>query len=303
MQTILGIFLVLGIAVDVNGHGRLMDPPSRASMWRAGFSNPADYNDNEGFCGGFNVQWEQNGGKCGICGDNWADEVREHEAPNRFANGIIAAVYKPGQEIDITVDITANHLGFFTFRLCPAESEDRDPQQDCFDANVLKVLPDMEDKYYLPNSNVGDFVVRVQLPEIECERCILQWTYTAGNNWGWCSPNYGDLGCGPQETFRACSDISIKREVKSPQQQRQSRPIKPYSQILQQKEGTVNQMHRKKVNQLNKVNKVNRVNVEASMSKCRGVGSYSRLPGIDNWCTDNCRRPNSYCPSTHCTCF
>merc|ERR1712107_916727 len=72
----------------VRGHGRLMDPPSRASMWRVGFSNPADYNDNEGFCGGSNVQWNQNEGRCGICGDNWADKVREHETPNRYANGI-----------------------------------------------------------------------------------------------------------------------------------------------------------------------------------------------------------------------
>jgi len=37
------------------GHARLMEPPSRASMWRAGFDNPADFNDNQGYCGGFMV--------------------------------------------------------------------------------------------------------------------------------------------------------------------------------------------------------------------------------------------------------
>ena len=71
-----------------------------------------------------------------------------------------------------------------------------------------------------------------------CEQCILQWTYTAGNNWGTCANGTGSLGCGPQvsdnqvirwlnklwmsghanfcyhppsfqETFRACSDIRI----------------------------------------------------------------------------------------------
>jgi len=45
---------------------------------------------------------------------------------------------------------------------------------------------------------------------VSCEQCILQWTYTAGNNWGVCANGTGDLGCGPQETFRACSDIRIK---------------------------------------------------------------------------------------------
>ena len=36
-----------------DGHGRLLYPPSRASMWRAGFDNPANTQDNELFCGGF----------------------------------------------------------------------------------------------------------------------------------------------------------------------------------------------------------------------------------------------------------
>ena len=30
----------------------MMDPPSRNAMWRLGFSNPINYNDNEVFCGG-----------------------------------------------------------------------------------------------------------------------------------------------------------------------------------------------------------------------------------------------------------
>ena len=38
-----------------SGHARLLQPPSRSSMWRFGFANPADYNDNQGFCGGIKV--------------------------------------------------------------------------------------------------------------------------------------------------------------------------------------------------------------------------------------------------------
>ena len=41
---------------SVCGHGRLMEPVSRASAWRKGFPNPADYNDNEGYCGGYSVR-------------------------------------------------------------------------------------------------------------------------------------------------------------------------------------------------------------------------------------------------------
>ena len=37
------------------GHGRLIEPPSRASMWRFGFNNPPDFDDTAGYCGGITV--------------------------------------------------------------------------------------------------------------------------------------------------------------------------------------------------------------------------------------------------------
>lgn len=39
----------------VKGHGRLLDPPARGSMWRKGFASTKNYNDNQMSCGGFNV--------------------------------------------------------------------------------------------------------------------------------------------------------------------------------------------------------------------------------------------------------
>ena len=49
-------------------------------MFRMGFQNPPDYQDNQGFCGGREYQIEQ-GGKCGICGDPWLADPKDHEAP------------------------------------------------------------------------------------------------------------------------------------------------------------------------------------------------------------------------------
>jgi len=50
----------------------------------------------------------QNGGKCGICGDNYADpKPRDHENGGMFANGIIVRRYAPGQ-----VKIKYLNLGF-----------------------------------------------------------------------------------------------------------------------------------------------------------------------------------------------
>ena len=44
-------------------HGRLTEPPSRASAWRFGFDTPENYDDNQLFCGGKVHQWEKNKGE------------------------------------------------------------------------------------------------------------------------------------------------------------------------------------------------------------------------------------------------
>ena len=79
-------------------HARLLEPPSRASMWRMGFDSPENFDDDQTYCGsveqdtgflcssysncrGWGVQWNENSGRCGICGDPWDDFPREHEAP------------------------------------------------------------------------------------------------------------------------------------------------------------------------------------------------------------------------------
>lgn len=54
------------------------------------------------------VQWHQNGGKCGLCGDPWPGP-RENEAGGRYANGIVTRSYEVGQVIDVYIELTANH--------------------------------------------------------------------------------------------------------------------------------------------------------------------------------------------------
>ncbi|TRY70449.1 hypothetical protein TCAL_02381 [Tigriopus californicus] len=210
-----GVFIAWAILIcQVHfcyGHARLMDPPSRASMWRVGFDNPADFSDNEGFCGGFRHQHGSMEGKCGICGDPW-DGPRDHEAPDGvFANGLITRTYQPGDDINVEVDVTANHKGHFVFKLCANNNLFSDPNQDCFDETVLEVLPHMEPQFNVTTDNTGTYALKLRLPaNVTCKQCILQWTYTCGNNWGVCPDGTGALGCGPQEMFRACSDIAIE---------------------------------------------------------------------------------------------
>lgn len=76
------LLLLLLLSVHLCGHvadahARLMQPPSRASMWRKGYDTPADFNDNQGFCGGFIHQYNVNDGRCGICGDPFDANPRD----------------------------------------------------------------------------------------------------------------------------------------------------------------------------------------------------------------------------------
>ena len=43
--------------------------------------------------------------------------------------------------VDVVVDVTANHLGYFSFNLCPAPSPapSVDPSQACFDSHPLTI--------------------------------------------------------------------------------------------------------------------------------------------------------------------
>merc|ERR1712142_1400240 len=56
-------------------------------------------------------------GKCGMCGDPVQGPLL-HESGGKFANGIITKTYTKGQKIDVTLDLTANHGGWFEFQIC-----------------------------------------------------------------------------------------------------------------------------------------------------------------------------------------
>ena len=97
------IFFLLIKLVLVNSHGRLLDPPARSSAWRYDSRFPAFFNDNQMFCGGFQVQL-QNGGKCGICGENFV-LPKQFEKGGSMYRGFIVKTYKQGQNIPVVVEV------------------------------------------------------------------------------------------------------------------------------------------------------------------------------------------------------
>ena len=72
-----------------------------------------------------------------MCGDPWGQRPRNHEAPGgRYANGIIVKEYRVGETMEVEIDLSANHRGSFTFKLCQNNNVRRDSHQRCFDRYV-----------------------------------------------------------------------------------------------------------------------------------------------------------------------
>ena len=100
--------LIVSLGAVVRGHGMLFDPPSRNSAWRFGFSTPVQWTDNELNCGGREVQWDTNNGKCGVCGDRYDAESPKYVHPGLYATDTITKTYTRGQIITATVNLQTN---------------------------------------------------------------------------------------------------------------------------------------------------------------------------------------------------
>jgi len=199
------ICLVVVLVHEIHGHGMLMSPPGRSTRWRYDSSAPKNYDDNALYCGGYYVHQTVNRGRCGLCGDDYRRATpRENELGGRYGQGTIVRNIDTNVT-NILVQITANHLGYIFFELCNLDTAGAE-SESCFQR--LRFV-DGSDKYYI-GSTRGLISSDVVIPSgTQCNHCVLRWTYTAGNNWGICSDGRGALGCGPQETFKNCADVSI----------------------------------------------------------------------------------------------
>eukprot|EP00794_Sanderia_malayensis_P016055 gene16055-17677_t len=270
-MTIITVAFILSVTLGhVLGHGRLIDPPSRNAMWRFGFDNPPNYNDNELNCGGFSTQWQKNKGRCGICGDPYG--VAKHMAPGKYANGIIGEVYRQGQEIEVVVDLTSNHQGWFEFRIAKVSGQLQGDDKGRLRGHLLEVVGGGT-RFNLPRGS-GDqvFKTKLRLPsDLTCDQCVMQWWYSAGNNWDCDSTGCG-MGKGKQEHFVNCADVKIagKDEPLPTPGQTKKPPIVVTDSPTKERQD------------------------------CKAIGQWAGSVNMDRWCRQGCAIGR--CPQSHCVC-
>ncbi|KAJ8912608.1 hypothetical protein NQ315_000477 [Exocentrus adspersus] len=213
MKSCLLLFVAAVIAREVVGHGMMLEPPNRSSMWRfEEFSGILPhYYDDGGNCGGLTV-YKSLGMKCGLCGDAWSDpRPRDNENTGKYGSGLVVRTYQAGSVIETQINITVNHKGTFTYSLCVLPNPNApEPGEECFQTLTFE---DGSSIYNIQDQTEGTrFHVnnRVKLPPgLTCDRCVLRWHYRVANNWGQCDDGTSALGCGDQEIFRSCADIAI----------------------------------------------------------------------------------------------
>lgn len=129
------------------------------------------------------------------------------------------------------IEIVANHGGQFNFEMCWRDSWDTKETEDCFEPLRLSAstastsmaenrvgggrggAASVGNGFELaPDRGTGLFTMSLDLPiDRTCEHCILRWHWRSGNNWGVCPDGSERVGCGYQEIYRNCADVSVKR--------------------------------------------------------------------------------------------
>lgn len=321
----MSIYSIIAIVVlttitspEVNGHGMMIDPANRASRWRYGFPGPREYTDNQLSCGGRNVQWAKHKGKCGVCGDEFGLAKPRFAYPGAFATDApIVRVYNQSQKINAKIKITANHKGYFKFRVAPLGKPPI--KQHELDEYVLKLENGTAEWQLTSAHGTGVFNITLQLPiHLTCKRCVLQWWWATGNNFVNDEP----------ETFINCADIEIrpragnktkpkptKRMVTLPPKPSRQHPHSGQNNSAKAKPAPTKRMvtlpskPRRQPPRHGAQNKTVKpkptptkrmVDKQNENKSCRAVEERKSEDGMDLWCKQNCSR--GFCPESHCIC-
>ena len=201
--------------------------------------------------------------------------------------------------------MTTNHKGFFRFRICPATTDKKEVTQECLDKYLLDVVGSNDKKYIVPNDKAGIFSSQLRLPKsLTCNRCVVQWTYTAGNTWGKCPDGSMKTGCGPQETFMGCADVKILGKSVVNKKFDPKTILSKTSIPTSTKISTSTKIPTSTISFGTSTPKVE-FEVEQEVGSidkvCNAVGVWKIIDNMDAWCQQNCVA--GFCPSTHCDCI
>lgn len=195
----------LNFVQQVLSHGWMDKPAMRGSMWRfpdkyPAVASPQNAHDNALRAGGPFYVGRKNellDRRFGMCGERYTDPApREHESGGTYGrfpllgSDAISACYPPGSDIEIDIEVTANHGGIFRYELC-VPGFGQDETEDCFqNGHTLEMSDGTGPEYVLLSTGGGRFSMTYKPPNgVTCEigsRCVLRWYWLTSN-----TPRFG----------------------------------------------------------------------------------------------------------------
>ena len=83
--------------------------------------------------------------------------------------------------MDVWVELTAHHKGYFEFKICAHNDVDTAVTQECLDEHPLHSWNDSNIRHYVGDEVRLNYYFSLQLPWLmSCEQCVFQWRYRAG---------------------------------------------------------------------------------------------------------------------------
>ena len=111
-------------------------------------------------------------------------QPRDNEGGGKYGRGTITRLYTENSQFKVKIELTANHMGYFEFRLCPQNNPLVPASQACLNRHLLQQVDGSGSRFY-PGEGNKVFDVELELPPgLTCTQCVLQWRYVAANNWG-----------------------------------------------------------------------------------------------------------------------
>ena len=65
-------------------------------------------------------------------------QPRANEGGGKYGRGVIVGTYQQGAEIEVGVELTASHKGYFEFKICPHNNKKVPTNQECLDRYPLE---------------------------------------------------------------------------------------------------------------------------------------------------------------------
>jgi hypothetical protein len=180
---------------NVIGHGYLKKPCAQNAKFAfCGVQDaPKNYDGHGLFCGSVKNTYPNYPSKvpfkCGICGDS-PNGPFDHEPNGKFYDPRIVETYTRGQTIDITVAITASHMGEFWFEICNLDQSQL--SNECFTTFSDR-------NFTITSYESKDYNMKYTLPaDLTCKNCVIRFNWLANNN-----PTL------PNELYKNCAFVTI----------------------------------------------------------------------------------------------